>query len=64
MSAKIIFFFFISAIFLTGCAPTPNHHGVSDTSWQQLTTEQKQMIVDDDFNKMMKSEVIPDNTNR
>ncbi|NCX94222.1 MAG: hypothetical protein EBX40_06070 [Gammaproteobacteria bacterium] len=41
-------------LFLTGCgSDEKTYHGVPGNSWGQLNGEQKQLIVDYDFNKFM-----------
>lgn len=35
-----------TAILLTACSPERQYRGVSEPKWQQLSAEQKQLIVD------------------
>jgi hypothetical protein len=41
-------------VVLAGCTPEQNYRGVPSPQWQQLTPEQKQLIVDQSFKDEMK----------
>lgn len=45
---------FILSILLASCASEQNYRGVPSPKWQQLTPEQKQLIVDQSFRDQMK----------
>lgn len=47
--------FIVSIALLTGCAKDPSYRGVSVNIWQQLSSEQKQLIVDRSFQEEINS---------
>lgn len=49
-----IIFVFLILFILAGCSVDPSYHGVSAGAWQQLTSEQKQLIVNRSFQQEMK----------
>jgi hypothetical protein len=49
LKSIIVFAILSTTILLTACTPEHNVRGVPDTTWQQLTPEQKQLIIDQSF---------------
>lgn len=43
-------------LLLAGCAPEQNYRGVPGPTWQHLSAEQRQLIVDQSFQDEMKKE--------
>lgn len=52
--AKHIILIGVTLFALVACSTEKNYRGVSDTEWQQLTAEQRQLIVDRSFQDEMK----------
>lgn len=52
--AKYILLIGVSLFVLVACSTEKNYRGVSDTEWQQLSVEQRQLIVDRSFQDEMK----------
>lgn len=44
----------LSVLLLTACKHEQMMHGVPESTWKNLTTEQKQLIVDQSFEESMK----------
>jgi len=49
----------LSAGLLVGCAAERNYRGVPETTWSELSGEQKQLIVDNAYEDEIKKQSMP-----
>jgi hypothetical protein len=49
----------LSAGLLVGCATERNYRGVPETTWSELSGEQKQLIVDNAYEDEIKKQSMP-----